>query len=140
MTVTFDVPAAAVLAAVNVSVLLPAPVTDCGVNAAVTPAGSPLAVSPTAPVKPPVTIIVTVVVAVAPGATVTGVALRSNPGVPAAEEGMAGYAFVTFRANSVAQNVPAGGELGSESVAPPAAGLVLAGLQLGSPVVEVTPL
>ena len=49
--VTVVVPTVAVLEAVNVKMLL-GPVADAGLNAAVTPAGWPLALSATAPVNP----------------------------------------------------------------------------------------
>ena len=50
VTVTVACPVAAVPEAVNVSVL---PVAETGLNAAVTPLGSPLAARVTAPVNPP---------------------------------------------------------------------------------------
>jgi hypothetical protein len=58
--VTIEVPVAAVLAAVNVSVLVLVAV--AGLNVAVTPAGRPLALNITAPVKPPSGAIVIVLV------------------------------------------------------------------------------
>jgi hypothetical protein len=81
VTVTLDVPTAAVLEAAKVSVLLPVPVTEAGLNSAVIPSGSPLIVSATAPVKPAASVIVTVLCAADPGATVTAVALILKPGV-----------------------------------------------------------
>ena len=56
--VMFDNPAVAVLATVSVRTLVP--VVDAGLNDAVTPAGRPLALSATAPLKllRPVTVIV----------------------------------------------------------------------------------
>lgn len=71
VTVMVEVPAVAVLAAVNVIVLVP--VVDAGLNAAVTPAGNPLALKATLPVKPPLGVIVIVSVAVAPALTETDV-------------------------------------------------------------------
>ena len=64
----------AVAAALNVTTLLP-PVVETGLNAAVTPAGRPLAPSETLPVKPPVRVIVTVLVPLAPWLTVRAVGL-----------------------------------------------------------------
>ena len=52
------------LDAVNVSELVP--VVEAGLNAAVTPAGSPLALKATLPLNPPVGVTVMVLVAVAP--------------------------------------------------------------------------
>ena len=83
--VIVDVPAVAVLLAVNVRVELPDPgaAIEVGLNAAVTPAGSPLAESDTAELKPPETVVETVVVFVPPCATetVVGDALSPKSGV-----------------------------------------------------------
>ena len=68
--VTVAGPRVAAAEAENVTVLL-VPVTAAGVNAAVTPAGSPLALKATAPVNPPVRVIVIVLLALAPRFTVT---------------------------------------------------------------------
>jgi hypothetical protein len=70
--------------AVKVSLEVPAPVIEAGLKAAVTPAGSPVAVRAIAELKPPVTAVVMVEVPVAPGATVTvvGAADRENPDAP----------------------------------------------------------
>ena len=80
-----DVPVVAVLLAVNVSVELPEPgaAIDVGLKLAVTPAGSPLAESDTAELKPPETVVETVVVFVPPCATdtVVGDADRAKSGV-----------------------------------------------------------
>jgi hypothetical protein len=65
------VPAVAVEPTVKVSVELPAPVIDVGLNAAVTPVGMPLALSAMAELKPPVTEEVMVEVPVPPCATET---------------------------------------------------------------------
>jgi hypothetical protein len=85
LMVTVDVPVAAVLPAVNVSVELPEPgaAIDAGLNAAVTPAGSPVAESETAELKPPETVVETVVVFVPPCATeiVVGDAVKAKSGV-----------------------------------------------------------
>jgi hypothetical protein len=62
--VTVAAPRVAVLDAVKVSVLVP--VVEAGLNAAVTPAGNPLVVKATLPVKPPVGATVIVLTAVAP--------------------------------------------------------------------------
>ena len=71
LIVIVDVPAAAVLLAVNVRVELPEPgaAIDVGLNAAVTPEGSPLAESDTAELKPPETVVEIVLVPVPPAAT-----------------------------------------------------------------------
>lgn len=85
MIVTVEVPTAAVLLAVNVNVELPEPgaAIDVGLKLAVTPAGSPLAESDTAELKPPETVVETVVVFVPPCTTdtVVGDALRAKSGV-----------------------------------------------------------
>ena len=69
-------PVAAPLVAVKVTVD-EVPVADAGLNVADTPEGSGPIVSATAPVKPPVRVIVTVLVPVAPCVTATAVALRA---------------------------------------------------------------
>jgi hypothetical protein len=85
LIVIVDVPVAAVLLAVNVNVELPEPgaAIDVGLKLAVTPAGSPVAESETAELKPPETVVETVVVFVPPSATetVVGEALRAKSGV-----------------------------------------------------------
>jgi len=89
LIVIVDVPAAAVLAAVNVRVELPEPgaAMDAGLNAAVTPAGSPLAESETAELKPPETVVEMVLVPELPAATerLAGDALTAKSGVAVAE-------------------------------------------------------
>src|SRR4051812_15285589 len=70
LTVTVAVPVVAFAAAARVSAD-ELPVALCGSNAAVTPAGRPVAVSATAPSKPPVRVMLTVCVAVAPCVAVT---------------------------------------------------------------------
>lgn len=66
-----EVPAAAVLATVKVRVELPEPgaAIDAGLNAAVTPEGSPLAESDIAELKPPETVVEIVLVPLPPAAT-----------------------------------------------------------------------
>ena len=85
LIVIVDVPVVAVLLAVNVSVELPEPgaAIDVGLKLAVTPAGSPLAESETAELKPPEIVVETVVVFVPPCATdtVVGDAVRAKSGV-----------------------------------------------------------
>ena len=73
LIVIVDVPAAAVLLAVKVKVELPAPgaAMEVGLNAAVTPVGSPLAESDTAELKPPETVVEIVLVPELPAATET---------------------------------------------------------------------
>jgi hypothetical protein len=89
LMVIVDVPAAVVLAAVNVSVELPEPgaAIDVGLNAAVTPEGSPLAESDTAELKPPETLVEIVLVPELPAATerLAGDALTAKSGVAVAE-------------------------------------------------------
>lgn len=139
VTVTVAVPTVAAAEAVNVSVLPADPVTEVGLKAAVTPVGKPLALNATVPVKPLKGETVTLLVAAVPCMTVVPVAEMLKPG--AVEVGTAGNAFCTSIANSVIQKVPAGGEFGIASVGMLfASALSCAGSQLGSPVVEVTPL
>ena len=68
-------PAATVDAAVSVKVDVPEPgaATDAGLNAAVTPEGSPEALRATAELKPPETTVVMAPIDLAPGATETEV-------------------------------------------------------------------
>ena len=63
VTVTFTVPVVAVLLAVrvNVDVPLPGAAKDAGLKLAVTPVGSPDADNETAELKPPLTVVVIVV-------------------------------------------------------------------------------
>jgi hypothetical protein len=65
LMVTLVIPVAAVLDAARVSELLP-PGAEVGLNVAVTPLGNPLALKATAPVKPPVRVIVIVLAPLAP--------------------------------------------------------------------------
>lgn len=71
LTVIVEVPAAAVLAAVKVSVELPEPgaAIEVGLKAAVTPEGRPLAESDTAELKPPETVVEIVLEPLLPAAT-----------------------------------------------------------------------
>ena len=69
VTVTVAAPTVAVLEAASVTIVL-VPVVDVGLNVAVTPPGNPLAVNPTLPANPPVRVIVTVLVPLAPRLTV----------------------------------------------------------------------
>ena len=89
LIVIVDVPAAAVLPAVKVKVELPEPgaAMEVGLNAAVTPVGSPLAESDTAELKPPETVVEIVLVPELPAATETlaGDALMAKSGVAVAE-------------------------------------------------------
>ena len=88
LIVIVDVPATAVLLALKVRVELPEPgaAIDVGLNAAVTPAGSPLAESDTAELKPPETVVEIVLVPVLPSATerLAGDALMAKFGEVAA--------------------------------------------------------
>src|SRR5262249_56819614 len=78
VTVTLAAPVAAVLDAVNVSVL-PA-VVEGGLKLAVTPAGRPLTLSATLPVNPPRGVTVMALLAVPPCVTVALVADREKSG------------------------------------------------------------
>jgi hypothetical protein len=78
-TVMLCVPSASVGVAVNVSVLEVAVApNEAGANAAVSPAGTPVAVSVTAPVKPPPRAMFTVTVPLWPCTTLTALAARFN--------------------------------------------------------------
>jgi len=83
VTVMLYVPVTVVEATVSVRVEVPAPVIEVGLNAAVTPVGSPLAVKVTAESKPPVTALVMVDVPELPCTTETevGEAEMLKPGV-----------------------------------------------------------
>src|SRR5262245_12962683 len=70
-------PSVAVVDALKVTLLL-VPVVDAGVKLAVTPAGSPVALSATLPVNPPVCVIVIVLLALAPRFTVTAEGLAES--------------------------------------------------------------
>jgi hypothetical protein len=63
--VTVAAPSVAAPDAVNVNTLL-VPVAEAGLNVAVTPLGSPLALKATAPVKPPLRVIAIALVPLAP--------------------------------------------------------------------------
>jgi len=84
-----EVPAVAVLLAVKVRVELPEPgaAIDLGLNAAVTPEGSPLAESDTAELNTPETVVEIVLVPEPPAATerLAGDALMAKSGVAVAE-------------------------------------------------------
>jgi len=79
--VTVAAPRVAVLDAVNVRALVP--VVEAGLNAVVTPAGNPLALNATLPVKPPLGVMVIVLPDVAPRLmdTVAGLAAMVKLGV-----------------------------------------------------------
>src|SRR5262249_7381934 len=74
VTVTVTAPIVAALDAVNVNTLL-VPVAEAGLKLAVTPLGNPLALKATAPVKPPLRVIVIALVPLAPRLTVRLVGL-----------------------------------------------------------------
>src|SRR5262249_13633339 len=69
VTVTLTVPVVAALEAARVRVLL-VPVVEAGLNVAVTPLGSPVALNATPPVNPPVRVIVIALAPLAPRFTV----------------------------------------------------------------------
>ena len=87
VTVTFEVPVVAVPLAVRVSVELPLPgaAIDAGLKLAVTPEGKPEAERETAALKPPLTVVDTVLVPELPWTTDTleGEALTAKSGVAA---------------------------------------------------------
>jgi len=91
VTVTVAAPTVAVFDAVKVRVLPEEPVTLAGLKLPVTPAGSPLTVKFTAPLKPPSAFTVTLLVPVVPCITVAPVADRLKPGPVV--EAIAGKAF-----------------------------------------------
>lgn len=137
--VTVAAPTVAVFDAVKVRVLPADPLTDAGLNEAVTPVGRPLALRATVPVKPLMALTVTLADALVPCSTVTPEDEIENPGAVVA--GTAGKEFCISIVNSEIQNVPARGEFGKASVSMLfAKALSCEGSQLGSPVVEVTPL
>lgn len=78
---TVAAPTVAVAEAVNVRVLIAAPVTEAGLNEAVTPAGNPLTVRATAPAKLFTGRIVTLVVAVVACITLVPLAEIEKSGV-----------------------------------------------------------
>jgi hypothetical protein len=88
VTVTVAAPRVAVPEAVNVNTLL-VPVAEAGLKLALTPLGNPLALKATAPVKPPVRVIVIVLVPLAPRLTVRLVGLAANE-----KSGVGGWATV----------------------------------------------
>jgi hypothetical protein len=77
VTVTVAAPRVAALEAASVNTLL-VPVAEAGLNVAVTPLGNPLAVKVTAPVKPPLRVIVIALVPLAPRLTVKLEGLADN--------------------------------------------------------------
>src|SRR5882757_1973239 len=137
--VTVAAPTVAVSDATKVRVAPADPVTEDGLNVAVTPVGRPLTLKLMGLVKPLIEDTVTLSVAVVPCSTVTPGAETVKLGAVVA--GMGGNAFCTSVVNSVVQKVPAGGEFGIAPVSMLfASALLCAGSQFGSPVVEVTPL
>ena len=85
VTVIEYVPVAVLDETVKVSAEVPFPVIDAGLKPTVTPVGCPEAVSVTAELNPPLTVLVTVVDPVLPCTTETdaGEALRLKPGAAA---------------------------------------------------------
>ena len=77
VTVTCEVPTGVLAAAANVTVLL-LPVVDAGLNVAVAPAGRPLAVKVTAPVKPIRRVMAIVLAAVPPWLALTDAGLAAS--------------------------------------------------------------
>lgn len=78
VTVAEKEPVAAADVAVKVSVDV-VPVTETGLNVAVTPLGKPVTARLTAPVKPPVRVMVTVLAPVPPCCSVAALAFSENP-------------------------------------------------------------
>lgn len=101
----------------KVSVLPAEPVTEAGLNVAVTPVGRPLRLNATAPLKPPNSLTVTLLVTVVPCTGFAGVVAIEKP----EPTGIGGNAFCTSSRNSVSQKVPAGGEFGIELMTIPLA-------------------
>lgn len=93
VTVTVAAPTVAVFDAVKVSVLPAEPVTDDGLNDAVTPEGNPLTDKATVPLKPLMAEMVTLSVAEVPCSTETPLVAMEKPGAVVA--GIAGKAFCT---------------------------------------------
>ena len=77
MTVTVAGPKVAVLEAASVKTVL-APVVEVGLNVAVTPLGKPLAVNATLPVKPPVRVMLIVLVPLVPRVMVKACRIASQ--------------------------------------------------------------
>ena len=112
--VTVAAPTVAVLEAVNVSVLPAEPVTDAGLNEAVTPDGNPLTERATVPLKPLMAETVTLSVAEVPCSTEAPLAEMLKPGAVVA--GTAGKAFCTSMVKYGTQKVPALGEFATALV------------------------
>lgn len=91
--VTVAAPTVAVPVAVKVRLLPAEPVTEAGLKEAVTPAGNPLTVKATVPVKPLMAVTVTLSVADVPCSRVSPEAEMLKPGVVVV--GIAGNAFCT---------------------------------------------
>jgi hypothetical protein len=128
---TVAAPTVAVAEAVNVSVLIAAPVTEAGLKDAVTPAGNPLTLKATVPPKLFTGRTVTLVVAVVACITLVPLAEIEKSGVVLA--GTTGNEFWIFWMNSAVKKLPAGGEFAIDPVKVfPARGFVCAGSQLGS--------
>src|ERR1700742_1550712 len=124
-------PTVAVAEAVNVRVLIAAPVTEAGANEAVTPAGSPDTLRATVPEKLFTGRTVTLVLAVVACITLVPLTEMEKSGVVLA--GTTGKEFWMFWINSAAKKLPAGGEFAMDPVnVLPANGLVCAGSQFGS--------
>lgn len=81
-------------------------VTEVELGVTVTPAGAPLTLKFTVPLKVPNSVTVTLLVPVFPCTTLTGVPVIENP-LPT---GIGGNAFWTYIVNSAGQKVPAEGE------------------------------
>lgn len=91
VTVIVAVPTVVVANAVKVRVLPAEPFTEAGLKAAVTPAGRPVAVNATVPLKPLIGVTAMLLVAVVPCITVTPELEMVKPGAVVA--GTAGYAY-----------------------------------------------
>jgi hypothetical protein len=97
VTMSGYVPGTAVADATNVRELPAEPVTEAGVNVAVTPAGRPLTLNVTVPSKLPESFTVTLLAVVMPCSTVTvpAVEIANEPDDPKGVAGTTGYPFWT---------------------------------------------
>lgn len=114
VTVTVAAPTVAEFEAVKVRVLPDDPVTEVGLNAAVTPEGRPETLNVIVPLNPLMELTVTLLAALVPCSTVVPEAVIVNPG--AVLEGTTGNASWISMVNSEIQKVPAEGEFAIASV------------------------
>src|SRR5258708_22651000 len=103
VTVTVAGPTVAVAEAVNVTVLIAAPVTDAGLSVAVTPVGNPVTLKATLPQKLFTGSTVMLVVAVAACITLVPLAEMEKSGVVA--EGTGGEAVLVVFMSSTSEKI-----------------------------------